>query len=134
MFRACFRRRHMAALVLNGITQHNERRKKRFRPKAKIYVGTTLLTLRWRAPYIAAAVKLSGRGERIQWFAETRYRIFQLLLTISKRQYINLYKFDIPFVCPPDKIWGAYCFCPVCLSVCLSVCLFEDNFNIGHNF
>ena len=28
------------------------------------------------------------------------------------------------FLCPPDKIWGAYCFCPVCLSVCLFVCLF----------
>ena len=25
---------------------------------------------------------------------------------------------------PPDRMIGAYCFCPVCLSVCLSVCMF----------
>ena len=24
---------------------------------------------------------------------------------------------------PPDRMIGAYCFCPVCLSVCLFVCL-----------
>ena len=28
------------------------------------------------------------------------------------------------FLCPRIEWSGAYCFCPVCLSVCLSVCLF----------
>ena len=31
---------------------------------------------------------------------------------------------------PPDQWSGAYCFCPVCLSVCLSVV----NFNLHYNF
>ena len=42
------------------------------------------------------------------------------------------------FLCPPIEWSGAYCFCPVCLSVCLSVCLFVClsvvNFNICYNF
>ena len=31
---------------------------------------------------------------------------------------------------PPDQMIGAYCFCPVCLSVCLSVV----NFNLCYKF
>ena len=35
---------------------------------------------------------------------------------------------------PPIEWSGAYCFCPVCLSVCLFVCLSVVNFNIRYNF
>ena len=43
------------------------------------------------------------------------------------------------FLCPPDKIWGAYQtrsggHIVFALSVCHVVCLFEEDFNIGHNF
>ena len=38
---------------------------------------------------------------------------------------------------PPDRMIGAYCFCPVCLfvrlSVCLSVWLSVVNFNLRYN-
>ena len=34
---------------------------------------------------------------------------------------------------PPDRMIGAYCFCPVCLFVCLSVCLSVVNFNLRYN-
>ena len=60
---------------------------------------------------------------------------FPAYITIRKKEWrLCASGNGLNFLCPPDKIWGAYCFCPVCLSVCLSVCLFEDNFNIGHNF
>ena len=58
-------------------------------------------------------------------------------------QDINCYTFKIyerdlcktrQFLCPPDRMIGAYCFCPVCLSVCSSVCLFVVNFNLRYNF
>ena len=34
---------------------------------------------------------------------------------------------------PPDRMIGAYSFCPVCLFVCLSVCLSVVNFNLRYN-
>ena len=33
----------------------------------------------------------------------------------------------------PDRMIGAYCFCPVCLFVCLFVCLSVVNFNLRYN-
>ena len=38
------------------------------------------------------------------------------------------------FLCPRIEWSGAYCFCPVCLSVCLFVCLSVVNFNHRYNF
>ena len=47
-------------------------------------------------------------------------------------------KICLRFLCPRIEWSGAYCFCPLCLSVCLSVCLFVClsvvNFNLRYNF
>ena len=47
--------------------------------------------------------------------------IFQSNVIGNKSLYITYIN---NFLCPRIEWSGAYCFCPVCLSVCLSVCLF----------
>ena len=49
----------------------------------------------------------------------------RLIILCPGMEFWNIYFYA------PDRMIGAYCFCPVCLSVCLSVfCLSVLNFNI----
>ena len=66
------------------------------------------------------------------WLAETfltsplkplKLKGIQGNLTGSKIS-TSMFSSTFVFLCPRIEWSGAYCFCPVCLSVCLSVCLF----------
>ena len=93
-----------------------------FHDTAHFFLHRVIWVLFWRGGNFRKEVDIAKNAKitPMRKFPHLQYHKVTLLYHI------------ILFLCPRIKWSGAYCFCPVCLSVCLFVCLFvRVNFNIN---